>query len=206
MNEKRRGRPRKYDPDTALAAATAVFHSRGYSAASLDDLAAEMNMTRPSLYNAFGDKAALYQHTLQRFIEMMRHSAEHELQQHERLEDALAAFYLAALDAYLADDDRRGCFVFCTAPAEAANNSEVADTMALTIDEINQALSRRFEQARATGEISKATDAEEAAQMAQAVLHSLALRARSGESRAALQRFIRAAAKNLSSLSQPLSP
>lgn len=204
MNEssqKRRGRPRKYDPDTALAAATAVFHSRGYSAASLDDLAEEMNMTRPSLYNAFGDKASLYQHTLQRFIEMMRRSAEQELGRHERLEDALTAFYLAALDAYLADEDRRGCFVFCTAPAEAANNSEVAATMALTINEINDALSSRFEQARAAGEIGKTTDTAVAAQMAQAVLHSLALRARSGEPRAALQRFVRAAAGNLSSLS-----
>lgn len=200
MSENRRGRPRKYDPDTALAAATAVFHSRGYSAASLDDLAEEMNMTRPSLYNAFGDKASLYQHTLRRFMELMRQSAERELWRHDNLERALAAFYNAALDAYLADDERRGCFVFCTAPAEAANNPEVADAMAFTIGEIDAALSKRFIQAHDAGELSADADPAAAAQMAQAVLHSLALRARSGESRTALRRFVRSAAGNLSRL------
>ncbi len=197
MSESRRGRPRKYDPDTALAAATAVFHSRGYSAASLDDLAAEMNMTRPSLYNAFGDKASLYQHALDSFIKKMRASAETSLNERDRLEDALRAFYTSALDNYLDDDDRRGCFVFCTAPAEAASDPEVAATMSRTISEVDAALRERFQRARDEGEISADKDPLLMAQLAQSVLHGLALRARSGASRAALRRFIAGAVKML---------
>ena len=56
----RRGRPRAYDPERALAQATAAFWDAGYSATSLDDLSAATGMNRPSLYGAFGDKHALY--------------------------------------------------------------------------------------------------------------------------------------------------
>ena len=60
----RRGRPRAYDPDTALARAMAVFWAGGYAGTSLDDVTAGTGMNRPSLYGAFGDKHALYLHTL----------------------------------------------------------------------------------------------------------------------------------------------
>ena len=59
--DSRRGRPRAYDPETALSQAMAVFWDAGYAATSLDDLSAATGMNRPSLYGAFGDKHALYQ-------------------------------------------------------------------------------------------------------------------------------------------------
>src|SRR5882672_6717304 len=60
----RRGRPRGYDPEAALAHAMAAFWDAGYAATSLDDLAAATGMNRPSLYGAFGDKRALYRQAI----------------------------------------------------------------------------------------------------------------------------------------------
>ena len=57
---KRRGRPRAYQPEVALARALDVFWKEGFSATSLDDLSAATGMNRPSLYGAFGDKRELY--------------------------------------------------------------------------------------------------------------------------------------------------
>ena len=45
----------------------AVFWHAGYSGTSLDDITAGTGMNRPSLYGAFGDKRALYLHTLERY-------------------------------------------------------------------------------------------------------------------------------------------
>ena len=61
---KKRGRPRSYDPETALARAAAVFWKAGYAGTSLDDLSQATGMNRPSLYAAFGDKRDLYLKTL----------------------------------------------------------------------------------------------------------------------------------------------
>src|SRR6185369_14365832 len=63
-SESRRGRPRAYDPEAALAQAMATFWDAGYAATSLDDLAAATGMNRPSLYGAFGDKRALYRQAI----------------------------------------------------------------------------------------------------------------------------------------------
>src|SRR5690349_17005449 len=61
---KRRGRPRAYDPEQALARAAARFWQAGYAGTSLDDLSEATGMNRPSLYAAFGDKRDLYLKTL----------------------------------------------------------------------------------------------------------------------------------------------
>src|SRR5215475_5810980 len=57
---KRRGRPRAYQPEVALARALDVFWREGFAGTSLDDLSAATGMNRPSLYGAFGDKRELY--------------------------------------------------------------------------------------------------------------------------------------------------
>src|SRR5215469_11570855 len=64
---KRRGRPRAYEPDVALAKALDLFRKEGFAATSLDDLSAATGMNRPSLYGAFGDKRELYIKSYQRY-------------------------------------------------------------------------------------------------------------------------------------------
>ena len=62
-----RGRPRKFDPEVAIQKAMLVFWQRGLSATSLDDLSIAMEMNRPSIYNAFGNKEAIYRLALAQF-------------------------------------------------------------------------------------------------------------------------------------------
>src|SRR6516162_9745711 len=57
---RRRGRPRAFEPETALTQAMDLFWKDGFAATSLDDLSAATGLNRPSLYGAFGDKRALY--------------------------------------------------------------------------------------------------------------------------------------------------
>src|SRR5690348_16025297 len=64
---KRRGRPRAYEPEVALARALDLFRKDGFAATSLDDLSTATGMNRPSLYGAFGDKRALYIKSYQRY-------------------------------------------------------------------------------------------------------------------------------------------
>src|SRR5258707_15744864 len=69
---KRRGRPRAYQPDIALAKALDLFRKDGFAATSLDDLSAATGMNRPSLYGAFGDKRELYIKSYRRYREDAR--------------------------------------------------------------------------------------------------------------------------------------
>ena len=93
----RRGRPRSYDPDIALANAMAVFWHAGYSGTSLDDITAGTGMNRPSLYGAFGDKRALYLHPLERYRALGRAAFAAALSPDRPLREALRQVYDTAL-------------------------------------------------------------------------------------------------------------
>ena len=62
-----RGRPRAFDRDMALDQAQALFHAQGYEGVGVAALAEAMGINPPSLYAAFGSKAALYAEVLDRY-------------------------------------------------------------------------------------------------------------------------------------------
>src|SRR5882757_11478340 len=95
---KRRGRPRAYDPKTALARAAATFWKAGYAGTSLDDLSEATGMNRPSLYAAFGDKRDLYLKTLEYYREESRALARDALADNPLLRVFLKRFYDKALE------------------------------------------------------------------------------------------------------------
>src|SRR4030081_3033115 len=63
------GRPRAFDPDTALDRAMHVFWAQGYEGASLSNLTRAMRINRPSLYGAFGNKQQLFRKVLDRYMD-----------------------------------------------------------------------------------------------------------------------------------------
>src|SRR5260370_37968341 len=60
-------RHKEFDQDQALHKAMEVFWSRGYEAASIQDLVRHMGINRQSIYDTFGDKHALYLQALDRY-------------------------------------------------------------------------------------------------------------------------------------------
>lgn len=185
-----RGRPRLYDRQTALADAMMTFHEKGFTATSMDDLAAAMGMNRPSLYRAFGNKQSIYRHAFENFRQLMHAEMEAVFTDEANLETALTNFYRSALDVYYREQPARGCFIFCTAPAEALSYDQIAKDMLAVLAEIDDALEAKFLTAQRANQWPKRFDARNAARIAQGILHSLALRARAGEPRASLEEMI----------------
>ena len=62
-----RGRPRSFDLDRAIATAMKLFHARGYDAVGVAELVAALGIKPPSFYAAFGSKAGLLEHALERY-------------------------------------------------------------------------------------------------------------------------------------------
>jgi TetR/AcrR family transcriptional repressor of nem operon len=119
-----RGRPREFDIDAAVERALDVFWSHGYHGTSLPDLLAATNLSRGSLYAAFGDKHGLFLHALDRYIDDSLVRLDTEL---DTRKDALEGL-CTCLDGYV---DRtsgiageRGCLVVATAMELAAHDTE----------------------------------------------------------------------------------
>jgi AcrR family transcriptional regulator len=61
------GRPREFDVDHALDAASQLFWRKGYDATSLADLTSAMGISPPSFYSAFQSKEELFHRIVQRY-------------------------------------------------------------------------------------------------------------------------------------------
>jgi TetR/AcrR family transcriptional regulator, copper-responsive repressor len=188
---KRRGRPREYDPDAALARATESFWERGYSGTSLDELSEATGMNRPSLYGAFGDKRDLYLKALARYWESSFVGIEEWLDRDRPLRDALQRLYDKALSSYLAGKSgSRGCFAIGTATTEALRDEEIRASLAQGLRRIDEAFAARIRFARDHGELPDEADPDALAMLASATLHTLAIRSRAGATRTELQTIV----------------
>jgi AcrR family transcriptional regulator len=191
----RRGRPRAYDPVKALAQARDAFWEAGYSATSLDDLAAATGMNRPSLYAAFGDKRALYLTTLKQQAEGMTRATTLAMDLPGGLRTVMETFYLGAVSIYVGDDENhRGCFLIGTALTEATHDAEVREILQASFRQMDTLIGARLARAVDDGELPAGTDVAALAFVAMSALHGLAIRSRAGVARETLDGLARAAA------------
>jgi TetR/AcrR family transcriptional regulator, copper-responsive repressor len=189
---KRRGRPRAYDPQVALARAAEVFWKAGYAGTSLDDLATATGMNRPSLYAAFGDKRDLYLKTLDYYREESRALAHHALADSPTLRVFLKRFYDKALELYLTDGPR-GCYSIGTAATVAAVDDGVRAFLADSMRTTDGFLTHQIEKAKQRCELSREADPAALGYLATATLHTLAIRSRAGLPRKELNALVEAA-------------
>lgn len=184
-----RGRPREFNEDEALNGAMLLFWEKGLSATSLDDLAKAMQMNRPSIYNAFGPKDAIYRKALLRYCQQLDEVMAETLHKMPQLREGLRAFFGRAIDVYCGSNPGMGCLMVCTAPGEALSHPQVGDDLKELIKQLDSGFTQRLRQARRDGEFPADVPLEATAALLQATLQTLALRARSGSGPQALRKI-----------------
>jgi TetR/AcrR family transcriptional repressor for divergent bdcA len=106
-----RGRPRRFDPDAAVATAQQLFHARGYDAVSVADVTTALGINPPSFYAAFGNKAGLYARVLDRYSETGAIALADLLRPDRPVAECLMAVLEEAARHYAADPVSTGCLV-----------------------------------------------------------------------------------------------
>lgn len=188
----RRGRPPAYDAQAALKRATDTFWKTGYSGTSLDKVAAATGMSPPSLYAAFGNKHALYLEALARYWDISLTATREALAGDHPLDEALMLAFDAALSIYFSGKGHaRGCFVVGTAVTEAAEDAAIRKSVAAGLRAIDADFEARFRLAQDKGELKRDADPATLAILAAATMHTIAIRARAGASRAELREIAR---------------
>lgn len=169
------------------------FWDAGYAATSLDHLSTATGMNRPSLYGAFGDKKALYLKTLEAYRAFGREAMAAQLAGEDSLAAALERVYAKAIDIYLSGPlGARGCYLLGTAATESVLDADIRAAFAAGLHELDQLITDRIKRAQKRGEIDKKLEAGVLAKLAIGLLNTLSLRARAGESRAALEAVAKA--------------
>lgn len=106
-----RGRPRRFDPEEAVAAAQRLFHAHGYDGVSVADVTEALGINPPSFYAAFGSKAGLYERVLDRYNGVNAVPLDALLRGDRPVAICLASLLEEAARYYAADPVATGCMV-----------------------------------------------------------------------------------------------
>ena len=188
---KKRGRPRNFDPERAVADATATFIRFGYSGASLDALTSGMGINKPSLYAAFGDKRALFVRTLEVRAKELAKRYRAAWDRGDELESSLRAVFNEAIAVNLDDQDVPGCLFGSAAITEAIVDPELAKATREFFTYCDRGIAKWLEERKpGAGSLTK---------LVNGIIHDIALRARIGETKAELRAYAKEAARALAS-------
>jgi len=180
------GRPRSFDLDGALDAAVATFLKHGYDGATLEHLTTAMEIGRPSLYAAFGDKRALFAQVLRRYGETIGSEPARAFVAAQDIRDAVAAFLTVAVENNTRENLPPGCLIACCAATAAVTQDDTGAFLRDVLAGARAVLAERFDAAVAAGELSPGTSSIVRATLLIDLMQGMALRARAGEQRQAL--------------------
>lgn len=184
-----KGRPREFDADRALDQALLVFWSKGYEGASLSDLTEAMGINRPSLYAAFGDKEALFQKALERYLQGPGTYVQQALGE-PRARDVARRILEGAAKSLTGDGHPKGCLMVQAALTSGEESKGVHDLVLAHRKANEAALRDRLERARKEGDLPPGADAAALAKYVTSVLYGLAVQAAGGATKKDLRKVM----------------
>lgn len=147
-------RPREFNEEAVLDAAIQCFWARGYEATSVRYLIEKTGITGASLYNAFGDKRALYQKALDHYVDQ---SVADRIRRCEGLppRQAIGDFFAEIIERSLRDRERKGCMLVNAALDVAPHDPGFQRIVADVLIQIEGFFRRCVEAGQADGTITK---------------------------------------------------
>ena len=186
-------RPREFDENSVLDVAIGCFWSRGYEATSVRDLAAEMGLAGPSLYNAFGDKRTLFRRALERYMDQSARARIADVESRLAPKEAVRAFLLGIVERSLDDRGRRGCFLVNSALDVAPHDTQVGEEIAARLGEVEAFFRRAIAAAQADGSVPPERDADDVARLLLGAMLGIRVLARAKPERMLLEGVARPA-------------
>lgn len=184
-------RPREFDESAALDVAIGCFWSRGYEATSVRELAEAMGISGPSLYNAFGDKRALYRRALDHYVERGFCERVRRFETQLAPREAIAAFFDEIVELSLADPQHKGCLIVNSALEVAPHDAEFQAVLADVLRDMEAFFLRCVTAGQAARTINADVPAADLARMLLGVLMGLRVLARSRPEPALLHGMLR---------------
>jgi TetR/AcrR family transcriptional regulator, transcriptional repressor for nem operon len=186
-------RPREFNEGIVLDAAIECFWRQGYEATSVRDLAAAMGISGPSLYNAFGDKRALFAKALESYLDQSARAMIKRVEESLPPKEAIRRFLDEIIESSVSDRERRGCFLINSALEVAPHDSELGEFIADRFGEIEAFFYRSIKAAQAERAIPRNRAPRDLARLLLGVLLGIRVLARSKPNRALLEGIARPA-------------
>jgi TetR/AcrR family transcriptional repressor of nem operon len=184
-------RPKEFDRDEALHKAMEVFWSRGYGAASIQDLVEHMGINRQSLYDTFGDKHALYLQALDRYQEVESRKLFELMERPGSVKKAFRQLFNGVIKGSLCDEGRRGCLMNNAMSELAGRCQATAEKTRRNMAAVEEAFYRALLRGKKEGELKGVREPRAVARFLYNSFQGLVLTAKSTRDRKALEDVVK---------------
>ena len=199
-----RGRPRTFDPETALRRALDVFWERGYEGTSLNDLAAAMGIASASIYACFGSKENLFRKVMALYGATSGEPPRRALREEPTARAAIHAMLRATADQVTGPDTPHYCMLILAAPTGAVENHTVREFLADIRRDQHTTIRDRLARGVTDGDLTASPASLDAiARYYTTVVQGLSVQARDGATRAELEAVVTCAMAAWDTLSRP---
>lgn len=187
-----RGRPREFDTEDALDRVLTVFWRDGFDAASMQDLAEAVGVSKPSLYAAYGNKEALYLAALERYATTFGTDRLDRLHAEPDVKRAVHEFLTSLVDAFTCTEGPTGCMIVASTSNCHASHVPAAVQCAIStaLHGSEDAMERRFRRAVSEGQLPHDPDPRALAAYVSTVMSGLSVQARGGANADALRQVV----------------
>jgi AcrR family transcriptional regulator len=134
---------RQFNEDQTLDLAMELFWRQGFGATSMPQLSEATGVLRGSLYNAYGDKQALFLEVFARYQTRFLAAARQALEE-PNLERALKDFFAYTIASMTQGNPSRGCLTTKTAIDETASSEPIRQALRDLLDGLEALLMERF--------------------------------------------------------------
>ncbi|MGB6474053.1 MAG: TetR/AcrR family transcriptional regulator [Candidatus Sulfotelmatobacter sp.] len=173
-----------------------LFWRRGYEGTSMADLTHAMGLNPSSIYAAFGDKHALFQLVVKRYMELRAQYAVKAME-----EPTLERFIRALFDSTVAFLTTPGhpptCMTLAGAVGCSLDASPARDLMTAIRKQNQVALSERLLKARKSGELPKEINVDDYTRYLSTIVAGLSIQAANGSTKPELKRTAKMALRYL---------
>ncbi|HTP67459.1 MAG TPA: TetR/AcrR family transcriptional regulator [Dongiaceae bacterium] len=174
-----RGRPKGFIPDEALDRAVEMFWEYGYEGVDVDRIARSVNVTKPALYRAFGDKATLLLKAVERYAMTYVAPRMAAFQAEPDIHKAVSAFCEATVNA-ASNEARGGCMLAAAALGHSERVAEIRLYVAKGLTETADIFAKRFEKEMKAGRLSRTPSAKVRGRLLVDLMQGLQLRGKVG--------------------------
>jgi AcrR family transcriptional regulator len=186
-----RGRPRTFDPDTALRQALDLFWERGYEGTSLNDLAEAMGIASASIYACFGSKEDLFRKVMMLYGTTSGEPPRRALREQPTACAAIHEMLRATADEITRPDTPHYCMLILAAPTGAVENHAIREFVADLRRDMFTAIKDRLARGVTDGDLTaSAAGLDAIARYYTTVVQGLSIQARDGAGRGELEAVI----------------
>jgi TetR/AcrR family transcriptional repressor of nem operon len=183
-------RTKQFDERQALVAAMLVFWEKGYEGTSIHDLEQAMGLNRTSIYNAFGNKRAIFERVMACYKESVMSALFAELENAPTVKQGVRRMLNGALDMHFDEANPGGCLIVLSVVESGQYDEQMQSELQQSLQQLKAAVQARLSMAKRSGELAKDLDVGSTATTIATTMAGMMVLGKANFSKASLKKTI----------------